>query len=73
MVGKGIRVIKLRARGVDNDDPGFTSASLSVPAIAKQTGIDRKTVRKYIERGLGDLLQHRHEVLLKEKVGLEPA
>lgn len=25
---------------------------LSVSAIARQTGIDRKTVRKYIERGL---------------------
>ncbi|TIS17424.1 MAG: helix-turn-helix domain-containing protein, partial [Mesorhizobium sp.] len=25
---------------------------LSVSAIARQSGIDRKTVRKYIERGL---------------------
>ena len=33
---------------------------LTVSAISRETGIDRKTVRKYIERGEGDVLERPH-------------
>src|SRR5216683_3051306 len=35
-----------------DDDPGTASTRLSVTAIARRTGRDPKTVRKYIERGV---------------------
>jgi transposase len=49
MVGRGISVIKLREMMMILD---LHRQGLSVSAIARQAGIDRKTVRKYIERGL---------------------
>lgn len=49
MVGRGISVIKLREMMMILD---LHRRGLSVSAIARQAGIDRKTVRKYIERGL---------------------
>ena len=35
-----------------DDDPGTASTRSSVTAIARRTGRDPKTVRKYIERGI---------------------
>jgi transposase len=49
MVGRGISVIKLGEMVMILD---LHRQGLSVSAIAKATGADRKTVRKYIERGL---------------------
>lgn len=49
MVGRGISVIKLMETIMILV---LHRQGLSVSAIARQTGIDRKTVRKYIERGL---------------------
>jgi transposase len=49
MSGRRELVIKLRETMMILD---LHRQGLSVSAIARQTGIDRKTVRKYIERGL---------------------
>ncbi|MHC2486256.1 transposase [Sinorhizobium meliloti] len=49
IVGRGISVIKLGEMMMILD---LHRQGLSVSAIARQTGADRKTVRKYIERGL---------------------
>lgn len=49
MVGRGILVIKLRETIMILD---LHQQGLTVSAISRETGIDRKTVRKYIERGL---------------------
>jgi transposase len=49
MVGRGIWVIKLRETIMILD---LHQQGLTVSAISRETGIDRKTVRKYIERGL---------------------
>jgi transposase len=49
MSGRRELVIKLREMMMILD---LHRQGLSVSAIARQTGIDRKTVRKYIERGL---------------------
>lgn len=49
MVGRGISVIKIGEMMMILD---LHRQGLSVSAIARESGIDRKTVRKYIERGL---------------------
>jgi len=49
MVGRGISVIKLGEMVMILE---LHRQGLSISAIARQTGIDRKTVRKYLERGL---------------------
>jgi transposase len=48
MVGRGTLVIKLRETLMILD---LHQQGLTVSAISRETGIDRKTVRKYIERG----------------------
>lgn len=49
MVERGLAVIKLGEIVIVLD---LHRQGLSVSAIARQTGVDRKTIRKYIERGL---------------------
>ena len=49
MVGRGVSVIKLGEMVMILE---LHRQGLSISAIARQTGIDRKTVRKYLERGL---------------------
>ncbi len=49
MVGRGVSVIKIGEMIMILD---LHRQGLSVSAIARESGIDRKTVRKYIERGL---------------------
>jgi transposase len=49
MVERGMAVIKLGEIVMILD---LHRQGLSVSAIARQTGVDRKTIRKYIERGL---------------------
>lgn len=49
MVGRGILVIQLRETIMILDPH---QQGLTVSAISRETGIDRKTERKYIERGL---------------------
>src|SRR4051794_38064346 len=49
MVGRGCSVISLGELVMILD---LHRQGLSVSAIARTTGFDRKTVRKYIERGL---------------------
>src|ERR1700755_146455 len=49
MVGRGISVIKIGEMMMILD---LHRQGLSVSAIARESGADRKTVRKYIERGL---------------------
>ena len=49
MVERGLAVIKLGEIVMILD---LHRQGLSVSAIARQTGVDRKTIRKYIERGL---------------------
>lgn len=49
MVGRGISVIKIGEMMMILD---LHRQGLSVSAIARESGIDRKTVRKYIARGL---------------------
>jgi len=42
---------------------------LSVSAIARQSGIDRKTVRKYVERGLEAPVYGPRKIKLRNYVG----
>ena len=49
MVGRGVSVVKIGEIVMILD---LHRQGLSVSAIARKSGIDRKTVRKYIGRGL---------------------